>query len=250
MRDKLHGYLATRIDLPLREARRRWKSLSRRLRRRRDPYENARLPVASWKQCTSQRAMRLWEPAVADGNVSRGELAILAAFAAECRNGANLFEIGTFDGRTTLNLALNAPIGCTIYTLDLPPDTATAFRLDEGEKQFVDKPSSGARYERYRQSCPVIIGRIRQMFGDSGTFDFSPFENTSSLVFVDGSHAYDYVISDSRAAMAMVHSGGVVLWHDYGIWAGVTEGLNELEHDGRCTLRRICGTSLVYWRKP
>jgi len=37
---------------------------------------------------------------------------------------------------------------------------------------------------------------------------------------VDGSHTYDDVIADTESALDIVKAGGVVLWHDYGIWAG------------------------------
>ena len=50
--------------------------------------------------------------------------------------------------------------------------------------------------------------------------------------------------------MSMTRSGGVVLWHDYGVWEDVTRALNELEERDRYGLRNISGTSLVYWKKP
>ena len=49
--------------------------------------------------------------------------------------------------------------------------------------------------------------------------------------------------------MDLARGGGVVLWHDYGIWEGVTEALEELERRGSHGLRNIRGTSLVYWKK-
>lgn len=69
------------------------------------------------------------------------------------------------------------------------------------------------------------------------------------MVFVDGSHAYDYVLSDTRAAMTIVDPGGLVVWHDYGIWEGVTNALDELEQRERFGLRNIRGTSLVIWKR-
>ncbi len=36
--------------------------------------------------------------------------------------GEFLFEIGTFDGRTSLNLAFSSPADCEVYTLDTTPD--------------------------------------------------------------------------------------------------------------------------------
>jgi hypothetical protein len=148
-----------------------------------------------------------------------------------------------------LNLALNAPDSCKIHTLDLPPELATKYELAAGERHMVEKPVSGSRYHRYLGSHPKAIGRIQQLFGDSAAFDYSPYQNSCSLVFVDGSHAYDYAISDTRAAFEIVEAGGTIVWHDYGIWAGVTQALEEIEAKERLGLRNIRGTSLVVWRK-
>jgi hypothetical protein len=250
MKELWHGYFATRIYLPLSGLSRRWRRLRGEIRGKSDRFlQKTRLPEVSWRDCTKRRAIRIWEPKKENGNVRISELGILAAFAADCRNGSNLFEIGTFDGRTTLNLALNSPPRCTIYTLDLPPDLGTLFPLAEGERHMVTKPKPGARYERHRKTNPAAIGKIHQLLGDSATLDYSPFKDSCSLVFVDGSHQYETVMSDSRAAMGMAHAGGVVVWHDYGVWEGVTNALETLEQRERCGLRNISGTSLVYWKK-
>lgn len=148
-----------------------------------------------------------------------------------------------------MNLALNAPPDCQILTLDLPPGEATQFQIDEGEQHMVRKPSPGARYEKYRATHPAAIARIHQRLGDSATFDYAPYQNSCSLVFVDGSHAYPYVRSDTTAALRLVTRGGIVIWHDYGIWNGVTKALEEIEREERLGLYNICGTSLVLWKK-
>ncbi len=114
---------------------------------------------------------------------------------------------------------------------------------------MVEKPAPGCRYKQYRKSHPEMIGRIHQLLGDSAAFDYSPYRNSCSLIFVDGSHAYDYALSDTRAALEMVEPGGIVVWHDYGIWKGVTEALEELEATERLGLRNVKGTTLVVWRK-
>ena len=114
---------------------------------------------------------------------------------------------------------------------------------------MVEKPSPGSRYEQDRGTYPAAVLRIHQLLGDSATFDYSRFANSCSLVFVDGSHAYDYALSDTYNAMNIVSDGGVVVWHDYGIWDGVTKALEEVEQRERLGLRNIRGTSLVFWRK-
>ncbi len=70
------------------------------------------------------------------------------------------------------------------------------------------------------------------------------------LVFVDGSHALSYVLSDSRKALRLVRPGGLVLWHDYRgpMLPGVYEGLNQLARE--LLLVHIAGTSLVAYRRP
>jgi predicted O-methyltransferase YrrM len=179
-----------------------------------------------------------------DGNVSLYELLAICKLVRSTRP-LRLFEIGTFDGRTTVNLAANAPAEAHVFTLDLPRSglEATALSLDRRERVFVDKDESGTRY---RESD--LAERITQLYGDSAQFDFSPHHGTADLVFVDGSHAFEYVLSDSRTALQLLKSGGgLVLWHDYGVWDGVTSALDRLFDGSRAfqEMRRIRGTSLV-----
>jgi hypothetical protein len=39
-----------------------------------------------------------------------------------------------------------------------------------------------------------------------------------------------------------------VVWHDYGVWEGVTLALEELDAERKLGLRHVRGTSLVIWR--
>ncbi len=250
MKERYHGFYATRIYLPFSSISRRWRRFSRRIRGKQDSaLQTTILPEVCWADCVKVSVPRVWEHKKENGNVRISELAILSALAAGCREGSTLFEIGTFDGRTTLNLALNAPGTCRIYTLDLPPDQAPKYQLADGERHMVEKLAPGSRYEQYRSKHSAEISRIHQLHGDSATFDYSPYKGSCSLVFVDGSHSYDYALSDTRAAMALVEAGGVIIWHDYGIWEGVTKALEELEQREHFGLRNIRGTSLVIWRK-
>jgi SAM-dependent methyltransferase len=161
-------------------------------------------------------------------------------------NPGKLFEIGTFDGRTALNMACNSSAGATVYTLDLPKDELdhTKLPLDPRDKKPIDKEVSGSRY--LETDCEK---KIVQLYGDSATFDFSPFFNAVDFVFIDGSHSYEYVLNDSRQALKLLKNGkGVILWHDYGtFWKGVKKALDELYlgSDEFKGLRQIEGTSLV-----
>ena len=188
-----------------------------------------------------QSVLDIREPQAKDGNVSELELIVLARLVRSV-NPRTIFEFGTFDGRTTLNLAANST--GEVITLDLPADSVDkANGIDPHERQFVEKPVSGARYRG-----TSVESRIKQLYGDSGSFRFEPFYDSVDFVFVDASHAYDYVINDSLHALRMLRGGrGTIVWHDYGRWDGVTGALNDLwdRHKSFAGVEWIDGTTLA-----
>ena len=170
---------------------------------------------------SSSTSVVLPEPIANDGNVSLLELLVLSRLVRE-RRPKSLFEIGTFDGRTTLALAMNSADDAHVYTLDLPASTPTVLTIERSERAFVDKPASGARFRGTDADR-----KITQLFGDSAKFDFSHYR--ADFVFVDASHAYEYVLNDSRRALDMLGDApGIIVWHDYGEWPGVTRALDAL----------------------
>ena len=178
-----------------------------------------------------------------DGNTSLPELLVLATLVRRCKPG-RMFEIGTFDGRTSVNLVSNAPADAELLTLDLPPHTTrTAMPLDVAEEKYTPRGHNGRRFIQTRWKS-----RITQLYGDSATFDFTPYESSCDFVFVDGSHTYDYARNDSEVALRLVSPGGTIVWHDYQpFWTGVVRYLNELSltsPQGH-RLRHVAGTSLV-----
>ena len=188
--------------------------------------------------------IRLREAVAADGNVSVLELAVLCAMVA-ARRPRRVFEIGTFDGRTAVNFAANALDDGIVYTLDLPPSGAPALALHDDDRPFIAQSRAGTRGSRI--AAAPERERIVQLEGDSATFDYSPFLRTIDVVFVDGAHSYEYVMADSRTALAIAAPGALIVWHDYGEWEGVTRALNELRGtDPRfARLRHVRSTTLA-----
>lgn len=239
------------VRLPMAGFCRAGRRLSHKLRGRQGRrLQRVGLPAVSWRDCVRQRETKLYCPGKANGNVRLEELAILNLLAADCEPGDAIFEIGTFDGRTTLNLALSSHASVPVYTLDLLPDTDTAHALDPGERHMVDKPQPGTRLEKAMQQNPALAARITQLYGDSALFDFSPYRQSCGMVFIDASHTFEYVLSDTHAALAMSRPGGVIVWHDYGIWAGVTRALETLRESDGLDIVNIRGTSLAYLTCP
>ena len=184
------------------------------------------------------------------GGTSDAEAWILSVLAKRARLA---FEFGTCTGKTAYLWARNMPPDGKVVTLTLPPDQVSAYRRDAGDSALdVANALEESRFTRFRYTGTDAAARIEQLFGDSKTFDESPYEGACDLIFVDGSHAYSYVSSDSRKALRMVRPGGLVLWHDYDGARrhanGVFRALNELSRE--VPLMHIAGTTLVAHRRP
>lgn len=160
------------------------------------------------------------------------ELSIVVGLA-RTRQAARIFEIGTFDGRTTLNLHLNAP-EAQVHTIDLPAGKAGA---PEGK-------SPGALIRDH-----VAAGRIIQLWGNSLEFDFSPWFGTRDFVFVDAGHSYRNARADSQTALRLIEGReGAILWHDYGSWPGVTQAVDQVRDlvASDVSMGWLEGTSLAF----
>lgn len=183
-------------------------------------------------------------------STSDREAWILSVLAKHARH---IFEFGTCTGRTTYLLARNSPEGTTVSTITLPPDAIADYA--EGESDSRDatrRAKKESSYTHFRYSGTAYERKIDQRFGDSKEFDETPYLRHYDLIFIDGSHAYSYVASDTEKALRMVAPGGFILWHDYkgprGSARGVFDRLNELTRE--LPLVRIHGTSLVAYRAP
>jgi predicted O-methyltransferase YrrM len=174
-----------------------------------------------------------------DGNTTLLEQLVILGLAKQ-RGARTVFEFGTFNGRTAANLALTLGPEAEILTVDLPADQQPAQALAAGERKYVEKPVSGAKAQ--------WLSNVTQLYGDTAMFDFSPWQGTRDMVFVDALHAYAYVRADTELALQLLKPGGLVLWHDYGVWPGVTEALNELYRDDTrfAGMRHVEETSLCF----
>jgi predicted O-methyltransferase YrrM len=150
-------------------------------------------------------------------NVSVHELLVLVILVARTRARC-VFEFGTADGRTTLNLALNTAPNATVYTLNLP--------LEEDP--------------RHKQSVPVgaafhgtdAAAKVVQLWGNARTFDYTPYAGRCQMVFIDADHSDEGVTADTRAALGLVDRNfGLIAWHDalrYGVQTALPRAAKEI----------------------
>ncbi len=165
-------------------------------------------------------------------------LAELIAISAICKflEPKRIFEIGTYKGSTTKLLSINSPPSTEIFTLD----------LSDAEIRKMGFPFYVAG-----EYCKEQGHKIKQLYGDSRFFDYSPFYNSIDLIFIDANHTYDFVRSDSAQAFKVLSERGVIIWDDYA-WtekhpecSGVAKFLNEIRFEKNCA--QIEGTRLAIY---
>lgn len=115
------------------------------------------------------------------------------------RPGCHYFEIGTFRGESAIAVADEA---AEVVTLSLSDDHLLSLGAD---RSFV------AAHRVFSDPNP----KIRHIFGDSRTFDVTPFLDWADVLFIDGDHSRHAVECDTRRFLPIVRRGsGVVVWHD------------------------------------
>ena len=172
-----------------------------------------------------------------------GSRQIIAALCSllQCKT---FFEIGTLHGKTTWTVARTNP-DISLFTLDLPSKEVAA----QTELEFTDEHLlSGWDSGRDFIGTPEAA-RIHQLFGDTATFDFSPYHGAMDMVYIDGSHSYSYVKNDTEAAMRLMSPMGTIIWDDYPRYPGVYLYLNEKAKQLKGRLVHIAGTRLVLYSR-
>ena len=183
------------------------------------------------------------------GNVSVEELCKICLIV-RWLQPRRILEIGTYNGLTTLQMALNAPPGCIVYTLDLPDDLQASLPLSDIDTYV-------ARHFRAKLGTytgSYFAGRdglnIRQLLGDSAEFDYATtIDSPVDIVFIDAAHDYQHKKIDTENAFRLLSSRGVILWHNYGDVSCPDVTRYLLDISDRYKIWHLKNTTLaVYWQ--
>ena len=142
-----------------------------------------------------------------------------------------IMEFGTFNGRTTLNMAINNE-SANIITIDLPKNQVnrTRFPLESkgtNEMQLDETGYVGLKGKLWKGQSEDITQRITQVWSDTAKVKFDQFKDKIDFLFIDASHTYENCKNDSYNGHKVIKDHGIIFWHDYGGWPGVTKALNE-----------------------
>ena len=176
--------------------------------------------IINWEEVS----LKLKKLNLSDGNVSRLEMLIITAFASNLKDGENVLEIGTFNGKTTINCALNIKQKSNIFTVDLPEgeEIENIDRKDD----YLDYDKKLIRDLKRKDKDFKNFDNINQIYTDSTKLDFSLYD--FSLAFIDGGHDYETVKSDTKNCISFIKRPGVILWHDYDVTNPVGKYLHSI----------------------
>ena len=162
-------------------------------------------------------------------------------------NARRVFEIGTFLGSNTLNMAMNIPDDGEIFTLDLDEQHATGV-----QQHSADAPLTQihlASQSSLDFSGTAVAQKINTLIGNSTTFDFSAWKRSIDFVFIDGGHDYATVKSDTENAikLTVLDKPSCIMWHDYRSWEypALTCYLDEFSEEHQ--IFHIQDTTLCAW---
>jgi predicted O-methyltransferase YrrM len=123
----------------------------------------------------------------------------------------NVFELGTYRGRTTYILSQYAK---HVTTFDLGSNISL-------ESKLYSNYDVGEIYKK--NNCT----NVTQLIGNSLEFDFTPHYEKFDLVYLDGGHTYDIVKNDFEVSFNLLKPGGWIIVDDMG-WSEVKQAMMDL----------------------
>lgn len=135
----------------------------------------------------------------------RRDAEVLSVVAANAPTG-KMLDIGTHLGRSAARMAVNSPQSL-VYTVNIHPEDAQ--EAGELVTDILSEDQIGSFY-RARN-----IQNIQQIYANTKNWQVPDEINELSLVYVDGCHDTEFVVSDTKLLFNRVQRGGYILWHDF-----------------------------------
>lgn len=163
-----------------------------------------------------------WEAvAGVSGWMTEGQSDALFAAAAAAPEGGSIVEIGSFQGRSTIVLALAAPASVSIVAID--PHAGN----DRGPQEidgYADEAEGDHRTFVANLSAAGVADRVTHLraYSDAALGDVA---GAIDVLYIDGAHRYAPARADIVAWGSRVNRGGRMLIHDSFSSIGVTAAI-------------------------
>ncbi len=153
-----------------------------------------------------------------EGWMTPGQAATLYDSAVNCRAGGRIVEIGSFQGRSTIVLALGADPSVEVIAID--PHAGN----DRGPQEidgFEDEAASDHDQFNSNLAAAGLTDRVTH-FRSFSSDVLGDVEGSIEVLYVDGAHRYAPALADIRSWGDKVADGGTMLIHDSFSSIGVT----------------------------
>ncbi len=214
----LQGSAAGRLGMAGYRVMRNLRVRSRRRRLTRE-YGQSALPIISFAALAGSEPFTLSHYTFAPWSASPIEHALVQGIARRLKP-CHFLEIGSLRGELLANM--NGLVESAI-SLSLSRDD---MRRRGYPKAVID---TNLMYEKEVENLSVI-------YADSRSYNFSKLPAPKrNLAFIDGDHAYEAVVHDTRNVLSICAPESVIVWHDYSlgdqttinwhVFAGILDGL-------------------------
>jgi predicted O-methyltransferase YrrM len=156
-----------------------------------------------------------------NGWMSPDQAAVLHRSAADCPEHGSIVEIGSFQGRSTIVLALSASAGTSVVAID--PHAGN----DRGPQEidgFEHQAADDHTIFLANLAAAGVADRVRHIrsFSDDA---LGAVTGPIDVLYIDGAHRYGPAQRDIRAWGSRVTDGGTLLIHDSFSSLGVTAAI-------------------------
>ncbi|MEI8273803.1 MAG: class I SAM-dependent methyltransferase [Paludibacter sp.] len=186
-------------------------------------YNKTQFPTVDFNQFFVDGKAEINHYTFLDGSSLATDLALLKSIAASYP-ACEYMEIGTWRGESILNVA---DTGANCTSVNLSPEDIIAMGLNK-------------KYAHLHGCLIKDKSRIKTVYANSLTFDFSTLNQKFDVIFVDGDHTYEAVKSDSSKVFELLKDDdSMIVWHDYGynpetprhsVIAAILDGLPASAH--------------------
>lgn len=119
-----------------------------------------------------------------------------------------ILELYTSEGYTALWLARVCQTS-EVFAIDICSEMNIARGRFNGPNEIKDRVRVGRAFLGRPEEK-----RIRLIIKDPGEINFSAF-NKFDLIFIDGEHSFNAILSDTKRALECVSLNGILVWDDY-----------------------------------
>jgi hypothetical protein len=156
------------------------------------------------------------------------EAKLLFEYAKKTPDESVILEIGSHWGRSTVLLAHCAR---TVNNIDpLIPAGGNTTAIYEGDDEILEK-----------NIAPYSNIHWTKKYSDDVAEPMTPV----GFIFIDGNHAYPQPKNDLLNFIDYCLPGIYQAWHDYGLFDGVTQSIEELKTEGIIEIIDSCGTMVI-----